>query len=320
MHIVQYYHKPLPVIEYGGVERIIVWLIRGLRELGHKVTLMGPEGSAVDCNLVTVPFSSPVPSNSQLINYIPVDSDLIHFHSDGYLDMRLDIPVVNTLHGYRNNNAATRSLIDQKSCFLSDSHRREWHLPQNPFVYNGLDPAEFTFRDKKDDYYLFLSRIDWKVKGLDWAIDAAKRAGVKLIIAGNFHRKSFVNSYWRFPLKRKLGKDCYYVGPIGGQLKAALLAGAKALISPTKWQEPFGVVAIEALASGTPVITTHNGALPEIIEHGKQGYLCDSVEKMVESMKNIQDINSEECLKRINNKFHYKKMAQEYLKFYQNVL
>ncbi len=320
MHIVQYFYKPLPVYEYGGVERVIVWLIKGLQELGHIVTLIGPEGSTLDCNLVSFPNNTPEPSASKLKKYIPHDADLIHFHNDGQIGPELDIPVVNTFHGYGGKENVSKQSICRTSSFLSDAHRRNWGLPENPFVYNGLDPSEFKFRDKKDDYFLFMSRIDWDVKGLDWAIEVSKKTDVRLIIAGNFHRKSFVNSYWRFPLKRNLGKDCYYMGPVGGELKAALLAGAKAMIFPTRWPEPFGIVAIEALVSGTPLITTHNGAMPEIIEHGKQGFLCHTKDEMVDAIKNIDAISPAECLKRIEDKFSYRKMAEEYVKLYQNFI
>lgn len=321
MHIVHYYHKPLPVKEYGGVERVIVWLIKGLRELGHTVTLIGPSGSTLDCNLIPFPHSVKVPSSSELKEYIPADADIIHFHNDGYMDMNLGIPVIKTMHGYGGkDNDTQRHLLDKTYCFLSDAHRTHWGLFQNPFVHIGLDPSEYRFRDQKDDFFLFLSRIDWDVKGLDWAIDVTKRAGVRLIIAGNFHRKTFVNSYWRGPLKRHLGENCYYVGPVGGELKVTLLAGAKALIFPTQWPEPFGIVTIEALASGTPVITTRNGAIPEIVEHGRHGFLCETRDEMVDAVKNIDKIRSADCLKRVEEAFHYKKMTEEYLRLYHSIL
>ncbi|GBE40189.1 glycogen synthase [bacterium BMS3Bbin09] len=320
MYIVQYYGKSLPVKEYGGIERVIVWLIKGLRELGHKVTLISPEGSDLDCDIVTFPESVAVPNPSELKKYIPEDADIIHFHNDGQMEMKLDIPWITTMHGYGGKEDFDRSQQDNNYCYISDAHRHHYGMPKNPFVYNGLDASEYTFSGMKDDYFLFLSRIDWDVKGLDWAIKVAKRAGVRLIIAGNFHRKSFVNSYWRFPLKRNLGKDCYYAGPVGGRLKSALLAGARAMIFPTRWPEPFGIVAIEALASGTPVITTHNGAMPEIIEHGKNGFLCNTKDEMVEAVKGVSGLDPAECRKRVEEKFNYIAMAEAYLKLYQEYL
>lgn len=320
MHIVQYYGKPLPVKEYGGTERVIVWLIRGLKELGHTVTLIGPKGSTLDCNLVTFPESAAVPDPSKLKKYIPVDADIIHFHNDGQMDMELDIPSIKTMHGYGGKDVFDKSRPDKTYCFVSDAHRRNYGLPQNPFVHNGADADDYSFQEEKDDYFLFLARVDWKVKGLAWAIEVAKRAGIRLIIAGNFHRKSFVNSYWRFPLKKNLGKDCYYVGPVGGNLKATLLAGAKALIFPTRWPDPCPVTVLESLASGTPVITTHNGSMPELVEHGKSGFLCDTKDEMVEAVKGVSGIDPAECRKRVEEKFSYISMAGAYLKLYRNYL
>ena len=320
MHIVHYYHKPLPVIEYGGVERAIVWLIKGLKEFGHSVSLIAPASSSLNCNLIPFPKGIKIPSSSDLKNYLPSNADIIHFHNDGYINMELDIPVIKTMYGYGGKDNIKNQLIDKTYCFLSDSHRQHWNLPLNPYIHIGLEPAEYKFRDNKDNYFLFLSRIDWPVKGLNWAIEAAKKAKVRLIIAGNYHRKSFVNSYWRFPLKRQLGADCYYTGPVGGEFKKTLLAGAKALIFPTQWPEPFGIVVIEALASGTPVITTYNGAMPEIIEHGKQGFLCKNKTELVEAIKNINSINPFECLEKINQFFNYKKMAENYIKIYKDLI
>ena len=99
-----------------------------------------------------------------------------------------------------------------------------------------------------------------------------------------------------------------------------LLAKARALIFPTQWCEAFGIVTIEALTSGTPVITTHNGAMPEIIENGKHGFLCKDVDEMAEAVKKVDSIKPQDCLKRIDEKFNYKKMAEEYAKLYQSVL
>lgn len=314
MHIVQYYHKPLPIKEYGGVERVIAWLIKGLRELGHTVTLIGPEGSSLDCNRVSFPANIAVPAPGRLTEYIPKDADVLHFHHDGIVNAGVDIPTVTTIHGYGNSNDGPG--LDSTYCFLSNAHRSQWKLPAHPFVHNGLDPAEFKFREKKGDYFLFLSRIDWEVKGLDWAIEAAEKAGVKLIIAGNAHRKSFVNSYWRGFLKKRLNDRCLYIGTVGGELKAELLAGARAMIFPTRWPEPFGIVAIESLVSGTPLITTHNGAMPEIVEHGKHGFLCNSVDEIVEAIRNAGNIDPSDCAERIKGNFHYRKMAEMYLNFY----
>ncbi|MBI3398979.1 MAG: glycosyltransferase, partial [Deltaproteobacteria bacterium] len=244
MHIVHYYPKKLPVKEYGGIERAIVWLIKGLKELGHSVTFIGPEGSSIpNCNNICAPFNGiDVPSPAILKNLLPADAEILHFHSDDRFDNDYGIPVVVTVYGCKNDMHG----LGGNYFFLSDRQRRYWGYAENPFVHIGLDPAEYIYREAKDGYFLFLSRVDWDVKGVDWAVEVAEKVGVRLLIAGNVHRKKFVNSYWRGYLKRRLSDQILYVGPVGGELKAMLLAKARALIFPTQWCEPFGIVTIEA--------------------------------------------------------------------------
>jgi len=318
LHIVFYYNKKLPVKEYGGIERAIVWLIKGLYELGHIITFIGPQGSKTPyCTNIAAPFSEvKIPEPEKLNGLIPKEADLIHFNSDGVFDRDYNIPSIVTLYGTIKNVGG----LSKRYCFISDAQRKYWGYPQNPVVHIGLDKSEYIYKEEKDDYFLFLSRVDWDVKGVDWAVEAAEKTGVRLIIAGNVHRKKFVNSYWRGYLKKKLSDRITYIGPVGGELKAMLLAKAKALIFPTQWCEAFGIVTIEAFASGTPVITTRNGAMPEIVDHGKTGFLCKDVDEMVGAIKKIGSINPLDCLKRIEERFNYRRMASEYVAFYEDTL
>ncbi len=314
MHVVFYYPKKLPVLEYGGVERAIVWLIEGLHELGHVVTFIGPQGSTVpQCR--NVPFACEgvkVPSPEQIRGFLPRDADLIHFNTDSRFEHEYGIPFLVTVYGALKDFRG----LDGRYCFISYAQRSYWGYTRNPVVHIGLNQDEYIYREAKDDYLLFLSRVDWDVKGVDWAIEVAARTGRRLIIAGNVHRKTFINSYWRGYLKKRLSDRIQYVGPVGGELKAMLLAKARALIFPTQWCEPFGIVTIEALASGTPVITTRNGAMPEIVEHGQNGFLCKDVEEMAEAVTHIDSISARECVKRIREEFNHRQMASEYVKLY----
>lgn len=318
MHIVFYYPKKLPVKEYGGVERAVVWLIKGLHEFGQTVTFIGPKGSAVPyCKNVFIPsVDVKVPTPDEIKDLLPEDADIIHFNNDNIFDYDYGIPSIVTVYGTIKDMKG----LTKRYCFISDAQRQYWGYPQNPVVHIGLDQDEYIYREIKDDYFLFLSRVDWDVKGVELAIETALKAGIRLLIAGNVHRKKFVNSYWRGYLKRKLSDQILYVGPVGGELKAMLLAKAKALIFPTKWCEAFGIVTIEALASGTPVITTHNGAMPEIVEHGKTGFLCKDVNEMAEAIKKISSINPMDCLKRIEERFNYRRMTLEYMRLYESLL
>jgi glycosyltransferase involved in cell wall biosynthesis len=319
LHIVFYYPKKLPVKEYGGVERAVVWLVKGLSELGHKVTFIGPEGSNVaHAENVFVPFVDvKVPAPDAIKKLIPKDADIIHFNNDSLFENNYGLPSIVTVYG----TVSTMKGLDARYCFISGAQKKYWGgLEENPMVHIGLDESEYIYRKEKDDYFLFLSRVDWDVKGVDWAIDSAEKAGVRLIIAGNVHNKKFINSYWRGYLKKQLSDRIHYVGPVGGELKAMLLAKARALIFPTQWCEAFGIVTIEALASGTPVITTHNGAMPEIVEHGKTGFLCKDITEMTTAIKNIGSLKAEDCLKSVTEKFNCLRMAKEYAKLYVNLL
>lgn len=318
MHIVFYYPKKLPVKEYGGVERAVVWIIKGLAELGHKVTFIGPEGSSVaHCKNVFVPFVDvKVPQPSAIRPLIPKDADIIHFNNDSLFDADYGAPSIVTVYG----TVKDMKGLNKNYCFISNAQRLYWGYPQNPVVHIGLDRDEYIYREEKDDYFLFLSRVDWSVKGVDWAVEAAQKAGVRLLIAGNVHSRKFVNSYWRGYLKSKLSDRIQYVGPVGGELKAMLLAKARALVFPTQWCEAFGIVTIEALASGTPVITTHNGAMPEIVEHGKTGFLCKSPDEMAEAIKNTGRLKAGDCLKSVTERFNHARMAKDYVRLYENLL
>ncbi|MEK7680175.1 MAG: glycosyltransferase [Deltaproteobacteria bacterium] len=318
MHIVVYYPKRLPVNEYGGVERAVVWLIKGLSELGHEVTFIGPEGSNVPhCRNLSGNFADvKVPLPSAIRGLIPADADIIHFHNDSLFEHDYGIPSIVTVYGALKDFKG----LTAKYCFISDAQRRYWGYKGNPVVHIGLDRDEYIYREDKDDYFLFLSRVDWDVKGVGWAIDAAEKAGVRLIIAGNVHRKKFVNSYFRGFLKRRLNDRITYVGPVGGELKAMLLAKARALVFPTQWCEAFGIVTIEALASGTPVITTYNGAMPEIVDHGITGFLCKNAGEMADALRKVDTLKPADCLTKVIERFNCRRMAEDYAALYMAII
>src|SRR5206468_3597411 len=172
------------------------------------------------------------------------------------------------------------------------------------FVYNGLDPADFLFRSVKDDYHLFLGRLH-SAKGYRWAIEGAKRGGHRLLLAGGW-RPSFA-------------RNIKYVGEVAGRRKAELLARARCLWMPALWDEPFGLTTIEALFSGTPVIGTHRGALPEILTD-TVGALCDTLEEMVEAAETISTRSPDACRAHAERYFTHRTMADEYVRVYGAVI
>jgi len=172
-------------------------------------------------------------------------------------------------------------------------------------VYNGVDPSEYTFRAEKSGYDLFLGRLH-RAKGYRWAISGAKRAQKQLIVAGGWRRPS---------LRRSLR----FVGSVDGQRKAGLLAGADCLWMPALWEEPFGLTLIEAMMSGTPVLGTRRGALPEIVSEDV-GTLGDTLEELIASRALVSQLDPHACRRRAERWFTHTRMAEEYVRMYQHYL
>jgi glycosyltransferase involved in cell wall biosynthesis len=279
---------------------VIVALVRGLAALGHRVTLLAPPGTHLpEAKVVEVPprtFGDP----ALLLPHLPRDSAILHTHFP--LKRALDaLPFVQTLH--RNLKPGTR-LSPNTICLSRDHARRHGSAV---FVYNGLDPAEYFFRrfpKRPEQYDLFLGKLH-SAKGYHWAVEAAKHTGHRLIVAGGW-RPSFTGSI-------------KYVGEVDGATKAALLARARCLWNPAAWDEPFGLVTIEALLSGTPVLGTRRGALPELIS-AEVGALCDTLEEMITAADTISTRSPEACRAHAERHFTHLVMADAYVRIYQRVL
>ena len=171
-------------------------------------------------------------------------------------------------------------------------------------MYNGIDPADFRFSGSKGQYDLFLGRLHG-IKGYRWAIEGAQRLRRRLLLAGG----------WRPSLSRYVK----YVGKVGGEKKAGLLAGASCLWMPALWDEPFGITLIEALVSGTPVLGTRRGALPEVISPDV-GAMGDSVEELIALRPRLSGIDPVACRARVERYFTHHRMAEGYLRMFRHFL
>jgi glycosyltransferase involved in cell wall biosynthesis len=171
-------------------------------------------------------------------------------------------------------------------------------------VYNGLDPAEYIFRGRKEQWDLFLGKLH-SDRGYHWAVEAAKRSGRQLIIAGGW-RPSFTGAV-------------KYVGEVGGKRKAVLLARARCLWMPAQWDEPFGLPTIEALFSGTPVLGTRRGALPEIVTPAV-GVLRDTLDELITAADKVTTLDPRACRERAERHFTHLVMAEAYVRMYQQML
>jgi glycosyltransferase involved in cell wall biosynthesis len=297
MHIALYTHSRLPVEGYGGTQRVVVWLARGLVALGHQVTVLAPAGSRVDgARMVSLNPREIVRTGFDLTPSLPASVDILHAH--GPLRTSPDHPHVFTLHGNYGPGAGPLP----NTIFVSADHARRHR--GSAFVYNGVDPSEFIFRPDKADYDLFLGRLH-TAKGYRWAIQGAKRSGRPIIVAGG----------WRPSLSRRVR----FVGSVDGERKTTLLAGARCLWMPALWDEPFGLTLVEAMMSGTPVLGTRRGALPEVVSN-EVGALGDSLDELVELRSSIERCDPAACRGRAERWFSHTTMAEEYVRMYRHYL
>jgi glycosyltransferase involved in cell wall biosynthesis len=297
MRVTLAHHTRLPVKGYGGTERVVVALARGLAALGHEVTLIAPTGTRVpEARVVPVSPARFGDATFDLTPLIPQGSEILHTFYPPKTPPSL--PWVWTLEGSTPADVTRPA----NTIYVSASHA-ERHGSRS-FVYNGLDPADHTFRAAKDDYDLFLGRLH-SSKGWQLAVEGAKAAQRRLVVAGG----------WRPSLSRFIR----FVGEVGGKEKADLLAGARLLWMPAQWEEPFGLTLIEALWSGTPVLGTRRGALPEVLSP-EVAEFGESVEELVARLPDMARKDPAACRARAERYFGHIVMAEEYVRYYREFL
>lgn len=298
MRVALYFHDKLPVKGYGGTQRVVVWLARGLAQLGHQVILLAGHGSKVpEATLVPVDLKLARKPGFDFTPLLPPNIDIVHSFAPQAAPPK-SLPHVRTQEG----NSRAGKTPPPDTIFVSANHAER--NGSRAFVYNGIDPAEFRFQPNKGDYDFFLGRLHQE-KGYHLAIEGALRTGRKLVIAGG----------WR-PSFRRLVK---FVGEVDGEEKARWLAEARCLWMPALWDEPFGLTLTEALMSGTPVIGTHRGSLPEIVSSDVGG-LGDDLDQLVAIAERIHLIEPAACRARAERYFSHIVMAEEYVRYYSHFL
>lgn len=299
MHIAHVSAWRLPYKLYGGSQRVIIWQARAQARMGHRVTLVAPAGST--CPDVTVVG---VPQGDDFGRYIPADADVMNLVGSSWLD--LPVPSIITVQG----NSPFEMSSHPNKVYVSRNHAQR--AGAQAFVYNGVDPDEYVYRERKDDYLLFLSKVSRPAKGIRVALRLARRLGFRLLVAGGN----------RFSLRKTGGlwdsvrADVRFCGMVGGQRKAELIAGARALLFPISWEEPFGIVVAEALVSGTPVITTPRGAMPELVTPDV-GFLCADEAALEEAIRRVGEISPAACRQRALEHFSDTVCARKYIQYYE---
>ncbi len=249
--------------------------------------------------------------------------DLIHSHYSTlgtFYAPLVDIPVVHSVH-----NPLPKSFIDikdhvKKQRFISFSLAQRKLYPDLNWIaniYHGIDQNTYGYSEKSDGYLFFLGRVI-EEKGAHIAIEAAKAANKRLIISGMSRPD---DPYWQKEIEPHIdGVNIQFVGPSDLKKKIALLQGADAVLFPTRRDEPFGLVMIEAMSCGTPVIGFDDGAVPEVIKDGVSGYVVKSAREMIDGINNLDKISRKNCRKRAEMYFSVEKMVNGYVKVYQQVI
>lgn len=326
---------PVPPLLYGGIERIIDMLIKGFVQRGHNVTLFAHKDSKTEAKLYAYKDQScqgkiAFIKHSWLINKVLFIEKFDVVHCFGRLSYLLpQLPFRTTkLMSYqreptlrqikkalklsRKNTLAFTGCSDYISEKIS-------HYALSFTVYNGVPLGTFSFKEhiKNDAPLIFLGRIE-PIKGTHIAIKVALETGRKLLIAGNI--PDGYADYFENEIKPFLSEQIQYIGPVNDVQKNELLGKAAALLMPIQWNEPFGIVMAEALACGTPVIGFNRGAVPEVVKHGLNGFICNSIADMVASIKRINEINRENVRKDVEDRFSSEVIVEAYLKLYHKLI
>ncbi|MCS4136381.1 glycosyltransferase family 4 protein [Salinibacter ruber] len=327
---------PVPPPLYGGIERIVDMLVRGLVDRGHNVTLFAHEDSDVPCRHIAYGGTDPQRALDTLRNTLSVSRlavqrpDVVHnFGRLAYLGplLPLDIPTVmsyqrgppvDRVHTAARLAADGSFVVTGCSDHITDQVRPHVHAAT---VYNGvpLDTYDFRAEVSEDAPLVFLGRIA-EIKGGHTAIEIARRSGRRLIMAGNIPDGTAAQSYFQDRIEPYLdGNQIQYVGPVNDEEKNELLGRAAAFLMPIEWEEPFGIVMAEAMACGTPVIGTRRGAVPEVVDDGVTGIIGDTVEDLVAGVERIEKLSRRATRERCERLFSDRAIVDAYESLYERM-
>jgi glycosyltransferase involved in cell wall biosynthesis len=321
----------VPPRGYGGIEWVVALLADGLAEAGHDVTLFATGDSRTKAKLEYVYERA---LGTKMINDVVLDTtqtlfalrdarerfDVLHLHtpfSALAAAVETGIPTVHTLHGsFTPDMTRLYSFVEDRAWFVAISEAQKAHgshLRYAGVVHNGVDLDEYPLRKDKDDFVLFLGRAAPE-KGWRRAVEAARLAGERLVSAVKIADPA-EEIEWDENIRPNLPPEFEVLGEIGHDEKVDLLRRAKAVLFPIDWPEPFGLVMVEAMASGTPVIGTPRGSVPEVIEDGVTGWIVDVdgyPELAAERLGHLDEIDPEACRERVRRSFSKASMVAGY--------
>ncbi|MFL5661282.1 MAG: glycosyltransferase family 4 protein [Ktedonobacteraceae bacterium] len=347
----------IPPKNYGGTESVLSTLVEEQVAQGHDVTLFAPGDAKTSAKLVSffpqsliqqgIPWTMHLKAFYHLYKALEQvreqEFDIVHTHLSSGADMynfpltaALAMPHVTTLHSHFPFDHASGGWVGDADRYymdwapsvpmvaISESARAQEKLPLNfvGVVYNGVDMSQFHSRHKKrGDFFVWLGRFA-REKGAHLAIEAAKRVGVPIVLAGTIDRyQQDSRRYFHEEIEPQIDNEkVKYIGPVNMKQKLNLLSRAQGFLNPIEWEEPFGMVMIEAMALGCPVISFARGAAPEIVVHGTTGFLVRNVDEMVQSIPKIDEIDRETTRLHVERNFSARVMAEKYTQVYEKVI
>jgi glycosyltransferase involved in cell wall biosynthesis len=344
----------IPPATYGGTESIIAFIVEELVALGHDVTLFAPGDSRTSARLVSfypqsliaegVPWQATLKAYYHLHQAVAraAEFDVVHTHLSSTADMflfplmaQLKTPHLTTMHSNFPFDRVHEWIGDADRYFLdwimpapivTVSERARRNLPYDlnvaGVVHLGVPMDQYRYAEtEQGDYFAWLGRFA-SPKGPHLAIEAARRAGVKLVLAGIVeHANRESEEYFAREIAPHLDGDrVTYIGPVDLERKIALLRGARGLLNPITWEEPGATVVLESMALGCPVISFARGVVPELVLHGKTGFVADTLDEMVGFIGRIEEIDRRAAHAHVDRNFSSRAMAEKYVRIYEDLV
>ncbi len=325
---------PTPPKGYGGTELMVADLSKGLLALGHDVTVFATGDSTVPAN-VRHRFEHPVWPPDDLaelrhsshawreIANAMRPFDVVHAHNPGALPHHalVDLPMVMTIHHASDPKLAPHYAAYDEVSYVAISDRQAELCPEIPWkstIHHGLDPRLYPAGSGSGGYVAFLGRFA-PAKAAHLAIDAARAAGVSIAIGGDVNDERDRAYYERELAPRREQPGTRFCGELVHGPKVDLLCGASAVLFPSQWEEPFGLVMIEAMLVGTPVIAFARGSAPEVVEDGLTGFLVRDIEEMASRIHQVHRIDRARCRERARARWSSTRMARDYAALYEQL-